>query len=127
MARRYTYATCLSWGGDTPTAEVEVEVSFSVAWGSPGSGRPYYGPPENYDEGSPSEVEDIRLEKVEGKPRPWGMYSGYVANEDDQFESEVVEMLEGHHAEMIAEASEVEAMRADEAAEYRREAAREAF
>ena len=119
MSRRYTYATCLSWGGDTPTAEVEVEVSFSVAWGSPGTGRPYFGPPENYDPGGPSEVEDVRLEKVEGKPRPWGMYSGYIANEDDQFESEVVFMLEGHHAEMISEASEVEAMRDDEAAEYR--------
>lgn len=103
MAReRYTYATTLSWGGDTPTAEVEVEVSFTVAWGSPETGR--FGRPELYDPGSPDEVEDIRLELVEGRPRPWGMYSGYVANEDDEFEQEVISMLDDHHADMIAEA-----------------------
>lgn len=102
MAARYRYATCLNWGGDTPTAEVEVVVSFTVAPGTPESGR--FGPPENYDPGSPAEVEDIRLDLVEGKPRPWGMYSGYVANEDDEFEREVIEKLESHHADMLAEA-----------------------
>lgn len=125
MTPRYTYATCLSWGGDIPTAEIDVEVSYTVAWGSAETGR--FGPPEDYDPGSPDEVEDIRLEKVEGKSRPWGIYSGYIANEDDEFEREVVDMLEGHHAEMIAEASEIEAARADEAADYCREAAREGF
>ena len=40
---RYTYATTLSWGGDEPTAEVEVEVSFSIAWGRPAQ---ISGPPE---------------------------------------------------------------------------------
>lgn len=114
---RYTYATCLGWGGDEPTAEIDVEVSYTVAWGSAETGR--FGSPENYDPGSPDEVEDIRLEKVEGKPRPWGMYSGYVANEDDEFEREVIDKLEDHHAEMIAEASEIEAMRADEDADHR--------
>lgn len=102
MAARYRYATCLNWGGDTPTAEVEVVVSFTVAPGTPESGR--FGPPETYDPGSPAEVEDIRLELVEGKPRPWGMYSGYVANEDDEFEREAIEKLESHHADMLAEA-----------------------
>lgn len=102
MTRRYRYATTLTWGGDTPTAEVEVEVSFTVAWGTPERGN--YGPVESYDPGSPSEVEDVRLEKVEGKSRPWGMYSGYIANEDDEFQTEVVEMLEAHHADMILEA-----------------------
>lgn len=109
MTRRYTYATTLSWGGDEPTAEVEVEVSFSVAWGSPETGR--WGPPEHYDCGAPDEVEDIRLETVEGKPRPWGMYSGYIANEDDEFATECIEKLEGserHLSEMIREACEHE-------------------
>lgn len=108
MTQRYTYATTLSWGGDTPTAEVEVEVSFTVAWGSAESGR--FGPPENYDPGAPDEVEDVRLEKVEGKPRPWGMYLGYVPNEDELFAEDVAEKLdcEYHISEMIREATEWE-------------------
>lgn len=114
---RYRYATCLSWGGDIPTAEVEVVVSFGVTWGSPETGR--FGPPESYDPGSPDEVEDIRLELVEGKPRPWGMYSGYVANEDDEFELEVIEKLDGHHDDMIAEAQMSEAAAFDAAMDAR--------
>ena len=58
MSKRYTYATTLNWGGDTPTAEIEVEVSYTVAWGSAETGR--FGPPENYDPGSADLVEDIR-------------------------------------------------------------------
>ena len=122
MTRRFRYATTLSWGGDVPTAEVEVEVSYGVAWGSSGTPRPYYGPVELYDEGSPSEVEDIRLEKVEGKPRPWGMYSGYIANEDDEFATDCVEKIEGsdrHLEAMINEASEIEAGLHDDAIERR--------
>ena len=106
--RRYRYACTLSWGGDVPTAEVEVEVSYSMAWGSPETGR--YGPPENYDPGCGDEVEDIRLELVEGKPRPWGMYYGYIANEDAEFETDVREKLDcdEHLSAMILEASEQE-------------------
>jgi len=126
MARRYTYATTLSWGGDEPTAEVDVEVSYTVAWGSAETGR--FGAPEGYDPGSPSEVEDIRLEKVEGKPRPWGMYHGYIANEDDEFATDCIEKIEGserHLEAMIQEAAGVEDARADEAAERQYEARRE--
>lgn len=107
--RRYTYATTLTWGGDEPTAEVEVEVSYTVAWGSPATG--HYGPPENYDPGAGDEVEDIRLEKVEGKPRPWGMYYGYIANEDDAFATDCIEKIEGcerHLEAMIQEAAETD-------------------
>jgi hypothetical protein len=100
--RRYRYACCLSWGGDEPTAEVEVEVSYSVAWGSPESGC--FGPPENYDPGAPDVVEDIRLEIVEGRPRPWGM--GYGLISDNEFEEMVREKLEDHEADMIAKAAE---------------------
>lgn len=120
MGRRYAYTTTLAWGGDEPTAEIEVEVSFTVAWGSPESGR--FGPPENYDPGSPDEVEDIRLEKVEGQPRPWGMGYGFIA--DDEFEADVVEKLEGsdwHVSAMIGEAAEREAGDHDEAMERRAE------
>lgn len=68
MTRRYTYATCLGWGGDEPTAEIDVTLSYAVDWGSPGTGRPYFGPPENYDEGSPPEVQDLCVEKIDGRP-----------------------------------------------------------
>ena len=61
-ATRYHYTASLSWGGDTPTAELEVEVSYAVAWGSPE--RRNFGLPDTYDLGSPSEVEDIRVEKI---------------------------------------------------------------
>lgn len=123
MSRTYRYATTLSWGGDVPTAEVDVEVSFTVAWGSPETGR--FGPPEHYDPGSASEIEDIKLLTVEGKPRPWGMYSGYIANEDDEFEREVIEKLEDHRDEMLAAATEDAVGDADAAAEYRAEQRRE--
>lgn len=49
---RYRYSTCLSFGddGEANYCELDVTVSFTVAWGSP------------------DEVEDIRLELVDGKP-----------------------------------------------------------
>lgn len=124
---RYTYATTLAFStGDVPeTDEVEVEVSFTVAWGSPETGR--FGPVESYDPGSASEVEDIKLLTVNGKPRPWGMYSGYVRNEDDEFEADVIDKLEAHHDDMLREAAEIEADREIQAQEYRAEARREMF
>jgi hypothetical protein len=93
MSRRYTYATCLSWGGDEPTAELEVEVSFSVAWGSPESGR--FGPPENYDPGSGSVVEDIRVEKIDGLPVT-------------QWEAESTEYMPGSTVEAILQKLEMD-------------------
>ena len=66
MARRYTYSTCLNWGGDVPTCEIDVTVSFTVSPGSPETGR--FGPPELYDPGSPAEVEDIQVESIDGRP-----------------------------------------------------------
>lgn len=122
MARRYTYETTLSWGGDTPTAEVEVEVSYTLSPGSPETGR--WGPPENYDPGSAAVVEDIRLEKVGGKPRPWR--PGLVT--DDEFATDCIEKIEGsdaHLEAMINEASEIEAGERDAAEERRWEDSRE--
>lgn len=115
---RHSYATTISFGGDTPTAEVEVEVSYEVDFGTPESGR--FGPPEHYDPGSGDEVHSIRLETVEGKPRPWGMYDGFVPNEDDAFERDVIERLEGsddHLRAMVEEARESEVAAADDYAE----------
>lgn len=122
--RRYTYTTTLNWGGDTPTAEIEVTVSYTMAWGSPETGR--YGLPEHYDPGSASEVEDITLDLVEGNPRPWDRGYGWLP--DDDFALDCVEKIEGsdrHLEDMINEASEVEGANEDDHREAQHEARRE--
>ena len=115
---RYTYATCLNWGGDEPTAEIDVVVSYAVAWGSPETGR--FGVPEDYDPGSPDVVEDLRVEKIDG--RPVSESPGLLVPIMEKLEA----IEEALFPDLIANAAQVEAARADEAAEYRREAAREA-
>jgi hypothetical protein len=122
---RYTYSTCLSFGtdGEADYREVDVEVSFTVAWGRPAQ---TYGPAERCYPADPDELDDIRLEKVWGKPRPWGMYDGYVADEDNEFERVVIERLEGLEAEMMVEAAEQAAADHAAADEYRAEQRREA-
>ena len=124
---RYTYATTLAFStGDVPeTDEVEVEVSFTVAWGSPGTGRPYYGPPENYDEGSPDEVEDLRLMSVNGatKSCPVDAFGAGAVNQE--FEAAILQQVAQSHTEgMLEAARDREAYWAGEAADYRREASR---
>ncbi len=69
MTEPFKYAASLSWGGDEPTAELEVEVEFSVAWGSPESGQ--MGPPEDYDPGSADLVENIRVIEIDGSAGPF--------------------------------------------------------
>lgn len=102
MATRYTYATTLAYStGAVPEVdEVEVEVSFTVAWGSPGTGRPYYGPVELYDEGSPDEVEDLTLRSVDSAGGPF----------DQHDEAAILQELAQNHTEaMLQEAREREA------------------
>lgn len=127
--RRYTYGASLSWGGDVPTAELEVEVSYTVAWGSPESGR--FGPPEDYDPGCGSAVEGIRVETIDGLPVAEALKRGggeYVQGETVR---EIIAKLEmDHEQEMLQEAAEGDAARRDsyletEADERRYE--REAF
>ena len=78
---RYTYVTCVSFGGDTPTAEFEVEVSFVMHWGRPET-------PPSYAHGGlpadPDEIDDVRLEKVDGQPRPWDRFDGRMSDDDLQ-------------------------------------------
>jgi hypothetical protein len=119
MSRRYTYATTLSWGGDVTTAEVEVEVSYAVTWGAPARGPSYASGGQPAD---PDEIDDIRLEKVEGKPRPWGMGYGFIS--DDDFADECVQMIEGSErlmADLLTHAAEEAAADYHEAMEYRAE------
>lgn len=120
--RRYTYATTIYCDAeDVPFAELEVEVSYSVAWGSPESGR--FGPPEHYDPGSGSVVEDIRVEHVEGHERPWRLHPGG----DDALVALILGALDddGERAAMIQEAAEEDAGAYEDAMERRAEEARE--
>ena len=113
---RYTYATTLSWGGDTPTAELEVECSYTVAWGSPERGR--FGRPEDYDPGAGDVVEDIKILTVDGRPWPVDLSYGFQTPAQDH--DMLVDKLEGdHEADMIAEAVEAEVGRADDDADRR--------
>lgn len=115
MATRYTYATSLTYStGDVPEVdEVEVEVSFTVAWGSPETGN--YGPPEHYDPGSPDEVEDLKLMSVDGVGEPF----------DQHDEAAILqEIAQNHTGAMLEEAGEREAYWADDAADRRREGGR---
>ena len=104
---RYTYSTNIEVSsGDDCGPDFDIVVSFSVI-----PGEPERGP--TYDCGGTPAVdpliEDIRLETVDGKPRPWGMYDGWIANEDDEFEASIVGIIENsdrHLEAMMAEAAE---------------------
>lgn len=127
MATRYTYTCTLPYStGTVPEAdEMDVEVSFSVAWGSPGTGRPYYGPPENYDEGSPDEVEDLRLMTVNGATKPFPEEAFGAGEINQEFEAAILQQIAQSHTDgMLEIARDREAYWADEAADYRREASR---
>ena len=118
MSRRYTHTLSLSIGGDTPTWEGEATVSFEV-----NPEEPEVGP--TYAHGGlprvPAEVVDVIVTHIDGVP----------VSQRDPFLDEAA-TLENHiecsdslMAELMEAAAQVEAARADEAAEYRREAARE--
>lgn len=113
--KRYIYSTSLSWGGDEPTAELEVVVAYSVEWGQPESGR--FGPPENYDPGSGSLVEDISVLQIDGK-------------HSERYEPETIRAIidaleQDHHDEMLDWASDDEEGARDAAADLRRRTAGE--
>lgn len=123
MSRQYIYACTLSFGGDEPTAELEVQCSFSVAWGQPESGR--FGKPEDYDCGAPDMVEDIKILSVDGKPWPVDLSYGFMSDADTH--EMLVEALEPHEGEMISEAVEADLGDRDYADERRAEDRVEAF
>lgn len=107
MTRRYRYAMCLNWGGDEPTAELDVEVEYEVAWGAPESGR--FGPPENYDPGAGDVVEGIKVLTINGRPGPWE-----PMDPTETAEQTVIAKLEMDHEEaMIQEATEMGAAEYD--------------
>jgi hypothetical protein len=109
-------------GGDEPTAELEVECSYEVAWGSPESG--WSGPPEDYDPGAGDVVEAVKILTVGGKPWPVDLSYGFQTPAQDH--AMLVDKLErDHQTAMIIEAAEDEAAREDAAADDRFERMRE--
>lgn len=109
--RRYTYATTLAYStGDIPEAdEVDVEVSFTVAWGRAET-------PPAYAHGGlpadPDEINDITLLSVDGIGGPF----------DQHDEAAILQAIALNHTEaMLIEAREAE----DGWAEYRWELRKE--
>lgn len=130
MAKRYNYETtvCLDTSGDYAySADFDVKVEFSVAWGSPPSGE--YGPPENYDPGSDSVVEDVKIVSVEGLTEGWGKAFTFGYQTDAQVAADMVEALD--FDDLLVSAREEEADAAihaeEERAEHRREDLREGW
>lgn len=121
MGRRYTYSTTLSFGtdGEADYREVDVEVSFTC---SPGRAET---PPSYSHGGLPAEgreIDDIRLETVNGRERPWRIYEGWIPNEDDDFASTVSDIFENNPAlmeQLLIEAAEEDLADLERAAEAR--------
>lgn len=120
--RRYTYSTSLSWGGDTPTAELDVEVSYLVCWGAPEKGPSYASGGQPAD---PDEVDDIRVEKINGMPVSEATAFEYMPGETVARIIEKLELSDDHLSDMIAEAAEWEAADYADAMDRRHEEARE--
>ena len=92
---RHRYSITLEFGSDlyaADYAEVDVEVTFEVDFGSPETVR--FGPVEAYDPGSDDEIHSIRLVKVGERAAPFGMEH----HSDKHFEALVVEALEASEA-----------------------------
>lgn len=106
-ARTYTYEATCSWGGDTPTAELEVKVSFSV----------YPGEAASRDcPASDPLIEDITVLEVEGRASGWCDY-----RTDAELADLIIANLEYHHLDrMLSEAAETGAADRDDHADYLR-------
>lgn len=105
MSRRYHYTICLSFGtdGEADYCEIDATVSYTVAWGKPAD-------PWGDDPGSGDEIEDLRLEKVDGGPFTGSAtYAAMILDEMERVAS----------AEMLAHAGEVDWADADSFAEAR--------
>lgn len=87
MARRYRDTVTIHGESGGAEGEIEVAVSYTVAWGAPERGR--FGPPENYDPGSPDDLEDIRIENVDGRVTGWCFYRS-----DALFAEDIIDSIE---------------------------------
>lgn len=124
MTRRFKYETTLDFGageGSTDYIELDVRVTHTVAWGSPETGRGYMADPALYDPGSPDVVEDVRVETIEGKPRPWNL----LGMTDDELARTIEQRLEAAHDDMARAAGIREQAEKEDAEESRWEERRE--
>lgn len=98
----YTYETTISFGGDTPTAELDVRFSFTVSWGTPET-------PPCYAHGGlpadPDEVDDIRVVAVNGLPSGWSDHQSDAGVADTLINA----LTEDDYARMLEEAIEADA------------------
>ncbi len=120
--RRFKYATTLSWiGGEynQPDAEIDVVASFSVSWGSPESGA-WCGPPEDYNPGSDSVVEDVQIIEIEGKPP--AEYLKYADRPSEEIQTFIDKLEMDHDEAMLEVASAIMGAEHDDAEERRYEA-----
>jgi len=124
QADRFTHYTTVRLSAGEG-GEFDVTLTYSVAWGSPETGR--FGRPEDYDPGCGSEVEDIKVESIEGLTSGWGQAFAFGYQTDEQIADAVIEALtDGDYDRMLVDASEEAAAHAIEAAEYRAESRRDA-
>lgn len=93
MATRYTYAASVTLGDDFDT-EAEIEVTYSVAWGSPETGRGYMADPYRYDPGAPDVVECVQLVAINGEP---------VNVYPPEFAAQALAEIETNHTEAMLE------------------------
>lgn len=123
MQTTFTHYTTVNLGNGE-ASEFDVTLTFSVAWGSPETGR--FGRPEDYDPGCGSEVEDIKVASIEGLTSGWGKAFALGFKTDQQIADAVIKALTDADLDrMLVEASEEAAGDADAAAEYRAESRRD--
>ena len=100
---RYTYSTCLSFGtdGEADYSEIDTTISYVVRPGRPET------PPAYAHGGVPAEdpeIDDIRVEKIDGKPA--------VTGDAITRDAILAEFECGRHdADLLAEAAETDTYR----------------
>ena len=97
MTKRYTFTTCLSFGtdGEADFCELDVTVSFAFTPGRAAA-------PPAYDHGGlpadPPEIDDIRVELIDGRPVTAGEWETIDAILDQfatgDFDDRLIEVTE---------------------------------
>jgi hypothetical protein len=106
MSKRYTFAACLTWGGDIQTGEADVECSYTVAWGRPARGPSYASGGEPAD---PDEIGDVQILTVNGKPWPVDLTGGNYMSDAAQHDMLAEKLVDECWDEMIENAIEAAA------------------
>ncbi len=95
VSRTYNYTTCVSFGddGEANYIEMDVEVVYQVIWGEP---TVWGSTPETSHQGSGDEMDDIKITKIDGRARPWGLIDTPKGDEElaDMIEAELRDKYE---------------------------------